>query len=206
MISTEERREFLRVFYRLTNQQAPDNLVDVDAVEREYGLEAGRGEAMARVLADDGYLEPKGPFPDYRLTPKGWLEVRATLGKPDAQGHITPRLTLQASPLGASQGEIDVAAIAAQKIGTQDREAVRSMLDLVNERLASLDSPEGLPVAQVQEVIQELETELRQAAPNVLRLKGLLLGLALACQTGGGDEQIGHDVKVALSFSGIDML
>jgi hypothetical protein len=204
MISTEERREFLHVFYRLTNQQAPNNLVDVDTLGRECGFGADTGEEVARVLADDGYLEPKGPFPDYRLTPKGWLEVREAMRAPGAESHLTPRLTVQVSTLGEPASP--AATVAEQQIGSQDREVVRSMLNLVNKRLDALESSGKWPIAPLRDIIRDVEAELQQAEPHVLRLRGLLLGLALACQIPGDEEHMDHDVKVALSFLGIDLL
>jgi hypothetical protein len=206
MTTVPKQRQFLRVFYEMANQKAPDNLVDVHEVGQRCGLDEAGGEELARLLVDGGLLDNEGTFPAYRLTPRGRQEVREALKGSKAEHLLTPRLTLHLSTLGSWQTAQGTPAETVYKVGSQDCAAVASALELLQQSLTQVGNPAGYPQAHVLNVIRELEAEVKQPHPNGLRLRGLLMGLAGALHMAGNHEEADHAVKVALSFLHVDVL
>jgi hypothetical protein len=206
MTTFHEQRQFLRVFYEMANQKAPDNLVDVHEVGHRCGLDDAGGEELARLLTDEGLLDNEGTFPAYRLTPRGRREVREALMGSSAKQLSTPRLTLNLATLGDWQSAQGAPAPTVDKVGSQDCAAVASAIELLQQSLARVENFAGYPQAHILDVVRELEAEITQPHPNGLRLRGLLMGLAAALYVAGNHEEIDHAVKVALSFLHVDML
>jgi hypothetical protein len=206
MTTVPKQRQFLRVFYEMANQKAPDNLVDVHEVGQRCGLDDAGGEELARLLVDGGLLDNEGTFPAYRLTPRGRQEVREALRGAKAEQLLTPRLTLHLSTLGNWQTAQEASAETAYQVGSQDCAAVASALELLQQSLTQGEIIAGYPQAHVLNVIRELEAEVKQPHPNGLRLRGLLMGLAGALHMTGNHEEADHAVKVALSFLHVDVL
>jgi hypothetical protein len=206
MTTVHKQRQFLRVFYEMANQKAPDNLVDVHEVGQRCGLDDSEGEELARLLVDGGLLDNEGTFPAYRLTPRGRQEVREALRGSSAKQLLTPRLTLHLSTLGNWQTAQGAPAETVYKVGSQDCAAVASALEILQQSLAQVENIAGYPQAYFLDVLHELEAEAKQPHPNGLRLRGLLMGLAGALHMAGNHEEADHAVKVALSFLHADVL
>lgn len=206
MATVHEQRQFLRVFYEMANQKAPDNLVDVHEVGQRCGLDNTGSEELARLLSDGGLLDNEGTFPAYRLTPKGRQEVREALRGSSAKQLLTPRLTLHLAILGDWQAAQGAPAEMVYKVGSQDCAAVANALETLQQSLAQVKNLAGYPQAHFLDVVRELEAEVSQPHPNGLRLRGLLMGLAGALHLAGNHEEADHAVKVALSFLHVDVL
>lgn len=202
MVPVAERRQFLRAFYDTANSKAPDNLVDVHKVGDKCGIDGFRSQEIAELLADDGLLEHEGTFPAYRLTPKGRMEVREVLIGDQEQKPLSPRLVMHITKLG----ELPSPAAAAARLGSQDQAAVTNALELVRHSLADVEQLAGYPRSHLLDIVEELETELRQPDPNGIRIRGLLMGLASIVYLAEHGEDVEQTVKVALSFLHIDML
>ena len=123
---------------------------------------------------------------------------------PDTRGELSPRATISMSTLGTTTA--GTAAGTQLRLGSEDRHAVLSALTFMRQSLTTVDSVAGHAPDQVCDVIAELEGELHKPAPNLLRLRGLLMGLSIATHMVGDNEPLDHEVKVALSFLGIDVL
>lgn len=202
MVPVAERRQFLRMFYDIANSKAPDNLVDVHNVGDLCGSDGLRSQEIADLLVDDGLLEQEGTFPAYRLTPKGRMEVREVLIGGQEHKPLSPRLVMHVTKLG----ELPSPPESAAKLGSQDQAAVAHALEIVRQSLTDVEHLAGYQRSHLLDIVQELETELRQPDPNGIRIRGLLMGLASVVYLASHGEGVEHAVKVALSFLHIDML
>lgn len=134
MVTIQEQHQFLRAFYEIANQKAPNDPVDVHAVGERCGLDGGASEELARLLLDEGLLDNEGTFPDYRLTPKGRHEVREALRGSSTQQVLTPRLTLHMSPLGDWPVAQGASAEAMYTGGSQDCAAINNVIEILRMR------------------------------------------------------------------------
>ena len=206
MHTAEERLQFLRAFYDLDVEEDPHNVIDAHDVSRLCGLDASKGREIAQSLADAGVLLPKGRASHYRLTPKGRMDIHEELTGPPPESTLTFRVTIGTPAIDAPYPEHGEAPSNVHSITLQDREAVAATLAAVKQCVAQGERLGKHDAEKVCEVVGDIEREMEASDPNILKLQGLLVGLAVAVQTDTSHAPADHAARVSFSFLGLNLL
>ena len=134
------------------------------------------------------------------------LFVHSLKKKSDAEPNGTSALIFNIySPVGSIQtGDSSVANVT-QNIDTEVKEQIRKVLEEINHVLNLPEVETTYPKGELIEVIQESQTEIQKAKPNVTRLRSLLTTIGTSIQVVSSLKPAYETLKQALTFLGISL-
>lgn len=107
------------------------------------------------------------------------------------------------SPIGAFQTGPGSMATVVQHIGTEDKETLLQALSLVRDALSQLPDTAGFPRADIIELVNDVDAELKKTSPNGTKLSSVLATIGNSIQTLGTLQSVYQTLKGALLPFGI---
>lgn len=107
------------------------------------------------------------------------------------------------SPIGAFQTGPGSMANVVQHIGTQDKDVLLQALSLVRDALSQLPDSSGFRKADIIELVNDADTEIKKPSPNGIKLSSALTTIANSIQTLGTLQSVYQTFKAALLPFGI---
>jgi hypothetical protein len=109
------------------------------------------------------------------------------------------------APIGAFQTGPGSMATVVQHIGTEDKETLLLALSLVRDALSQLPDTAGFPRADIIELVNDADAEIKKPAPNRTKLSSVLTTIGNSIQTLGTLQSAYQTLKGALLPFGITL-
>ena len=105
--------------------------------------------------------------------------------------------------VGAFQAGPGSTANVVQHLGTQDKETLLQALSLVKDALSKLPETAGFPKAEIVEMVEDADAEIKKPSPNGIKLSSVLTTIGNSIQTLGSLQSVYQTLKAALLPFGI---
>lgn len=102
------------------------------------------------------------------------------------------------SPIGAFQTGPGSMASVVQHIGAQDKETLQEALSLVRDALSQLPDTADFPRADIIELVNDADAEIKKPSPNGIKLSSVLTTIGNSIQTLGTLHSVYQTLKAAL--------